>query len=135
MLTIPVEIQKSAIHGFGVFAIAPIKKGTVVWMFEPGLDQRVSKLVVEYLDQRKRDYVMQRGYINPKEPEVVVMCIDEAQFMNFPVAGEQANIQLGGLQDGEHILIAALDIPAGAELTAPPESDADYQRKLSTYEP
>lgn len=135
MLTVPVEIQKSAIHGFGVFAITPIKKGTVVWMFEPGLDQRISKLVVEYLDPSKRDYVIQRGYINPKEPEVFVLCIDEAQFMNFPAAGQTANIKLGGLQDGEYMLIAAIDIPAGTELTVPPESDLDYERKLSSYEP
>jgi uncharacterized protein len=131
MLTVPVEIQKSAIHGFGVFAKTDIRKGTVVWMFEPGLDHKVSKLAIEYLAPSKRDYVMQRGYINPKEPETVVLCIDESQFMNFPPAGEKANIWLGGLQDGEHILIAAQDIPAGTELTVPPESDADYQRKVN----
>ena len=135
MLTVPVEIKKSAIHGVGVFAKTEIKKGTVVWMFTPGLDQRVSLLVTEYSDKRKRHYIMQRGYINPKNPEMVVLCIDEAQFLNFPAAGEEANIWLGGVQDDEHLLIAAEDIPAGTELTVLRESDADYQRKLSTYEP
>jgi SET domain-containing protein len=131
MLTIPVEIKKSAIHGFGLFATTDIRKGTVIWMFDPGLDLRVSKFVAENSDKRKRDYIMQRGFVNPKKPEIVVLCIDEAQFMNFPAAGAEANIKLGGLQDGEHILIAALDIPAGTELTVPHESDADYERKLS----
>jgi uncharacterized protein len=135
MLTVPVEIKKSAIHGFGVFAKTDIKKGTVLWMFEPGLDLRIPKLVAENSSARKRDYIMQRGYINPKNPDMVVLCIDEAQWMNFPADGEKANIWLGGLQDGEQILIAAQDIPAGTELTVPPESDADYQRKVSTYEP
>jgi len=134
MLTVPVEIKKSAIHGFGVFAATEIKKGTVLWMFEPGLDRRIPKLVVEHCSPRNRDYIMQRGYMNPADPEVVVLCVDEAMFMNFPADGEKANIWLGGLQDGEHILIAAQDIPVGTELTVPPESDADYQRKLSTYE-
>jgi hypothetical protein len=135
MLTVPVEIKKSAIHGLGVFAGTDIKKGTVVWMFEPGLDQRISKFMAENSNPRKRDYIMQRGYINPKNPEMVVLCIDEAQFMNFPADGAEANIWLGGPQDGEQILIAAEDVPAGTELTVPPESDADYQRKVSTYGP
>jgi hypothetical protein len=135
MLIVPVEIKKSAIHGFGVFAKTDIKKGTVLWMFEPGLDLRIPKLVAENSSPRKRDYIMQRGYINPQDRETIVLCIDEAQFMNFPADGEKANIWLGGLQDGEQILIAALDIPVGTELTVPPESDADYQRKVSTYGP
>jgi SET domain-containing protein len=135
MLTVPVEIKKSAIHGFGVFAKTEIRKGTVLWMFEPGLDLRIPKLVAENSGPRKRDYIMQRGYINPKDPDTIVLCCDEAQFMNFPADGEKANIWLGGLQDGEHILIAAQDIAAGTELTAPPESDADYHRKVSTYGP
>jgi SET domain-containing protein len=131
MLTVPVEIKKSEIHGFGVFAKSDIRKNTVLWMFEPGLDMRVSKLVAENSDKRKRDYIMQRGYINPKNPEMIVLCIDEAQFMNFPASGEEANTYLGGIQDGEHILISAQDIAAGTELTVARESDADYERKLS----
>jgi SET domain-containing protein len=131
MLIVPVEIKKSAIHGFGVFAKTDIKKGTVVWMFEPGLDQRIPKLVVENSSQRKRDYIMERGYVNPKNPEMVVLCIDAAQFLNFPADGTEANIWLGGLQDGEQILIAAEDISAGTELTVPTESDADFERKMS----
>jgi SET domain-containing protein len=135
MLTVPVEIRKSSIHGFGVFAKNEIGKGTVVWMFEPGLDQRIPRLVVENSSQRKRDYIMERGYVNPKNPEMVVLCIDAAQFLNFPADGTEANIWLGDFQDGERILIAALDILAGTELTVPPESDADFQRKVSTYGP
>jgi uncharacterized protein len=131
MLTVPVEIKKSAIHGFGVFARNDIKNGTIIWMFDPGLDQRIPELVVENSDERKRNYILQRGYVNPKNAEVVVLCIDEAQFMNFPAHGEEANIKLGGLQDGEQLLIAAQDIAAGTELTVPPSSDADFYRKIS----
>jgi hypothetical protein len=65
----------------------------------------------------------------------VVICVDEAQFLNFPRVGESANLCLGGLQDGEHLLLAAVDIPAGTELTVPPESDTDYARKMKSYEP
>jgi hypothetical protein len=40
---------------------------------------------------------------------------------------------LGGLQDKEYLLLAAVDILAGEELTVPPESDAVYLRKMEAY--
>jgi hypothetical protein len=132
MLTIPVEIRKSKIHGYGVFALEDIKQGTVVWMFEPGFDRKVSRLLAENCG--KKNYIFERGYINPKNADMIVLCIDEAQWINFPPPELQANLKLGGLQDGEHLLLAAINIPAGAELTVPPESDADYERKMSSYE-
>ena len=133
MLTIPVEIRKSQIHGCGVFALTDIRKGAVVWAFHPGLDRRISELVVKYSEPRARDFILQRGYINPRMPEDIVLCVDESQFLNFPKAGESANLCLGGLQDGEHLLLAAVDIAAGAELTVPPQSDLDYERKMEAY--
>lgn len=131
MLTVPVEIRKSEIHGCGVFAAKDIRKGDVVWMFDH-LDQRWPGYTVEYWEPRLRAYAEQRGYVN-KRGEVVI-CVDEAQFLNFPRIGETANLCLGGTQDGEDILLAAVDIPAGTELTVPPESDADYARKMKSYE-
>lgn len=135
MLTIPVEIKKSEIHGCGVFAVHDIRRGAVVWMFHPGLDRRVSAEAVKFCEPQAKLFILQRGYVNPKAPDEIVLCMDEAQFMNFPRPDQPANLQLGGVQDGEHILIAAVDIPAGDELTVPPESDADFERKLQAYGP
>jgi hypothetical protein len=131
MLTVPVEIKKSAIHGFGVFACEAIRQDSVVWMFHPGLDQRITKFALKFAEPRIREFVLKRGYINPKSPEQYVLCIDESQWLNFPQTDQRANLCLGGLQDGEYLLLAAIDIPAGSELTVPPESDLDYERKMS----
>ena len=128
MLTVPVEIKKSEIHGYGVFAVSDIHEGTVVWMYDR-LDQRYSAFALEHAEKRIQNYVMQRGYINRRAE--FVLCIDEAQFLNFPRPGETANLRLGGLQDDEYLLIANVDIPVGTELTVPLESDADAARKLS----
>lgn len=133
MLTIPVEIRKSEIHGYGVFAVSDIRKGAVVWMFHPGLDRRVHESVVKYCEPRAQAFIMQRGYINPRAPEEIVICVDESQFMNFPKADQFANLCLGDSQDGEYMLLAAVNIPAGTELTVPPESDSDYFRKMEAY--
>lgn len=131
MLVVPVEIGKSEIHGSGVFALKDIRQGAVVWMFDH-LEQRWPAWVVEKWEKRLQDYAMQRGYINQRAE--LVLCVDEAQFLNFPMAGEKANLRLGGLQDGEYLLLAAVDILAGTELTVPPESDADFARKMKSYE-
>lgn len=134
MLTIPVEIRKSEIHGYGVFATNDIRRGDVVWMFHPGLDRRVSETAVKFCEPRAKAFILQRGYINPKAPDEIVLCVDEAQFLNFPRPDQPANLCLGGLQDGEHMLLAAVDIPVGDELTVPPESDADFHRKMEAYD-
>ena len=132
MLTVPVEIRKSAIHGYGVFARDHIPKGKVVWMFAPGLDIVRSVFALEQADPRTRDFIMERGFINPKKPDEAVICADESQFCNFPLPGEKANTELGNLIDGQYLLLAAQDIVAGTEITVPPDSDADYARKMES---
>jgi SET domain-containing protein len=130
MMRVPVTVGKSAIHGLGVFAIDPIRKGTVLWQYEPGFDHQVSEYSIKYGEKRIQDFVRERGYINPDDPQVWVVCVDEAQFWNFPKRDEPANTELGGLVDGEFLILAARDIEPNEEITIPPESDADYERKM-----
>ena len=111
-----------------------IRRGNVVWMFHPGLDRKIGVLAVKYAEPRAQRFIWERGYINPAVPDEIVICIDESQFLNFPRPDQPANLTLGGLQDGEHLLLAAVDIPAGDELTVPPESDADFKRKMDQHE-
>ena len=40
MLLIAVEMRPSAVHGLGVFARAAVPAGTIVWQFDPGVDNR-----------------------------------------------------------------------------------------------
>jgi hypothetical protein len=130
MMMIPVTVGKSAIHGIGIFALSPIQKGAVLWQYEPGLDRAISEYSVNYAEKRISHFIRQRGYINPGNPKEWILPIDESQFWNFPKRGEPANTELGGLLDGEHLILAARNIEANEELTIPPESDADYERKM-----
>jgi len=134
MLTVPVEIRNSEIHGQGVFAKCDIRQGAIVWQFTPGLDRVVSLYAVESAEPRSRKYVLERGFIDPIEPDDVVICVDAAQFMNFPPEGIAANTELGAILDGQHLLLAAEDILAGTEITVPPGSDLDYVRKMKQHE-
>jgi SET domain-containing protein len=129
MMTVPVEVRKSEIHGLGIFAVEPIRKGQVLWEFTPGLDRKVSDYAVQFAEPRKRSFIMERGYFSAKNSHWV-LCVDESQWWNFPRNGDQANCVLGGEQDGENLIIAGRDIAAGEELTICPESDGDFKRKM-----
>jgi SET domain-containing protein len=129
MMMIPVDVRKSEIHGLGIFALGAIRKGQVLWAFYPGLDRSISDYAVEFAEPRKRAFIMERGYLNPKNSHWVICC-DESQFWNFPRNSDQANCILGDEQDGENLILAGRDIPAGEELTICPESDGDYKRKI-----
>lgn len=131
-MTVSVEVGRSPIHGFGVFAVYPLGKGSVVWMFSPGLDRKIPMTQVQYGNPLEIRFIKERGYINPNRPGDWVLCVDEAQFLNFAPENEKPNLRLGDEQDGENLLIAARDIAEGEELTVGPESDADYVRK--TYQ-
>ena len=124
-------MRKSDIHGTGVFSTEALHADRVVWTYEPGMDRAISDYAVRYSDPEVKRYIQERGYINPARPSLWILCCDEAQFMNFPKDGQTANLRLGGLIDGEHVLLAARGIDAGEELTVPPESDADYERKMN----
>jgi hypothetical protein len=95
------------------------------------MDRAISDYSVKYGDPEVMRFIQERGYINPARPKLWILCCDESQHLNFPKKGEQANLRLGGIIDGEHVLLAAREINPGEELTVPPESDLDYERKMS----
>lgn len=127
-LQIPCRIGASGIHGQGVFSVAAVERGTLLWRFEPGLD-RVVRL--DGLADRQRRHLLHYGYTNPRRPGWVIVCGDGARFWNFPPPGEPANAVLSPRTvHGEHLVIAARGIASGEELLIEPASDADYPRKL-----
>lgn len=130
MMRVPCKVGDSQIHGQGIFATQDIKKGAVIWQFSRIFDRIVMSYVRVQAPKEEQAKFLERCYGNPAYPDDLIMCGDEAQFLNFLVPPEEANITLGGVVDGQDVLIAARDIKAGEELTVPPESDADFERKM-----
>lgn len=128
MLTILVTVAPSPIHGLGVYTLEPLKKGDVIWSFVPkyDLDLHAEELGCGFERLRHFSFQGLRG--------AMVLCVDEARYMNFPERGEEANTALGMIVNSEHQLIAAHDIPAGVELTVPLESDFDASWKLRNFD-
>ena len=117
----PYELRPSAIAGYGIFATAPIRRGTRVWRYEPGLS------VLEHDETSLR----RRMASLPTQQEVVdllehvytwegraIEILDDAKVWNHAVDHNTGNHpdEHEGMGDGVSSY-ARRDIAAGEELT------------------
>jgi SET domain-containing protein len=82
MLLIPNYVGPSTIEGVGVFAAAPIKKGTAIWSLDDRFDQVLSAADVAALGDEQRRFVERYGYTHTTRPELIVLEMDNGRFMN-----------------------------------------------------
>lgn len=114
-----VEVKPSTVHGMGLFAGRPIPAGTWLWaMWE--YDRKIPVWAAT-------DEQLHYGYVSNRDGRLVI-CGDHSKWWNF---GTPANcIESPELVNGEPVIVASRDIPAGEELLISLESDADATRKL-----
>jgi SET domain-containing protein len=62
MLLVKTYLDKSAIHGLGVFAAEFIRKGTKIWRFVEGFDRAYSPKQFAKLPKPARDFIKFHGY-------------------------------------------------------------------------
>ena len=113
MLLVPVRLAQSPIHGLGVFAIAPIAKGTQVWRFSEGLDLDLDPAMLDGLAPHRRDALMHYGYIDQSLGRFI-LCCDDARFINH---SDEPNTASDRKRDRYGIDVALRDIAAGEEIT------------------
>ena len=82
MLLIPNYVGPSAIEGVGVFAAAPIAKGTVIWSLDERFDQVLSAADIAELGEEQRNFVERYGYPHTLRPELTIVELDNGRFMN-----------------------------------------------------
>lgn len=123
-------LAPSAIEGIGLFAAEPIAEGTVVWRFDPPIDQTFSREAVATLPELARDFVARYAYFDERLG-LYVFCGDNARFMNHASA---PNVR-GAYPEGEAregIDVACRAIAAGEEITCDYESfDLETARKMA----
>ena len=113
MLQVKTEVKASEVHGMGLFAAEPIKKGEVVWVFEPGLDISITKDEYEALKPVQKTFFDHYGYWS-NELERYICAADGWRYTNH---SEDANVVTIGLEKGsEGQDVALRDIEAGEEL-------------------
>ncbi len=93
--------------GLGVFATAPIPRGTVVWVRDP-LDTVLTRAEADALFTPMRERVYHYAYVTPEQE--VVLCWDHARYMNHACSPNTRSA-------GDEFDVAVEDIPAGAEIT------------------
>jgi uncharacterized protein len=106
MLLVKTYLDKSRIHGLGVFAGEFIRKGTRIWRFVVGFDRFYSRKQFARLPKPAREYVELHGYQWGHE---ILLSMDYDTFMNH---SEKPNT---AFKNG--YVIASCDIHKGAEIT------------------
>ena len=114
MLLVRTFIDRSPIHGLGIFAAEPIAKGTPVWRFTPGFDLELPPARLDEATEDQRTQLLHFGYIDPRLG-TYILCCDGAHFINH---SDTANILPDFTGDPHGIDIAVRDIAAGEEITA-----------------
>lgn len=108
MLRVKSYLAHSGIHGIGLFAGEPIKKGTVIWGFDGPIDLRFKPEDVKPMSERMKAFLSRYAYC---ERGTLVLCGDHARFMNH---SPEANC---GNDPTRQFTLALRDIAEGEELT------------------
>jgi SET domain-containing protein len=113
MLLVPVNVDKSSIHGIGIFAAQPIKGDTRIWQFTPGFDLDLDPRALEHQPAHFRATMLRYGYIDPRCNRFI-LCCDDYRFINH---SNTPNVRVDPTEDCYGVDFAARDIEAGEELT------------------
>ncbi|MFN4310501.1 MAG: SET domain-containing protein [Ferrovibrio sp.] len=109
MLLVPTYAAASAIQGVGLFAAAPIAKGTLIWRFEPDFDRIIPEAEFARLPEVARAFVERYGYVTPQIPGGWVVSLDNTRFINHSTTPNTDN--------ATPATYAARDIAQGEEIT------------------
>lgn len=123
MLLVKTYLDKSAIHGLGVFAGEFIRKDTKIWRFVEGFDRAYSPKQFAKLPKPARDFIRSYGYRVDGE---IIFTADHDHHMNH---SDRPNTYL---RNG--YAIARSNIAKGTEITNDyrefdPEFCASFLRK------
>jgi hypothetical protein len=124
MIAIEAEVRKSIRHGRGLYAMQDIPKDTVVYFFNPDIDDT---MLLNDASDEDRHF----GYACRTRPKILSICGDMARFWNFPNPDEAANcVESDIMLFGEPIVVATNGIMAGEELLICPLTDLLYESKV-----
>ncbi|MBI1308449.1 MAG: SET domain-containing protein-lysine N-methyltransferase [Proteobacteria bacterium] len=112
MMHVQYKLDKSPLHGIGLFAAQPIKQGALIYSASPILDVNISSEQFESLTEAEKSEVRFWGFWIEDE-QVWHVDFDVSKFINHD---RNSTVT----QDGDHkdaYLVATRDIKSGEELT------------------
>jgi hypothetical protein len=112
MLLFDTELRPSPIHGIGVFLLEDVRAGETIWRFDSRIDRVYAEEELASLPARVRDFL--RTYSTWNEAaKLWVLCGDNGRHFNH---SDTPNTLSRGIAFGDDV--AAVDLPAGTELTS-----------------
>lgn len=112
MLLVKTYLDRSNIHGVGLFAAERIAKGTVLWRLNPLIDTQLTEAQIASLNAAAREQIEKYTY-KDRVLGTYVLCGDDARFFNHTENPNCIDIP----DDDGGATVAARDIEAGEELT------------------
>jgi len=118
MLLVKTKVKESKIHGKGLFADQNIKKGQIIWKFNPLIDRKIPRKKLAKLPIFVQRYIKYYSYLNNKDE--FVLCGDGARYINHSDNPNTKDIVTfwDKLLGREGISVAARDIKKGKEITS-----------------
>lgn len=117
MILVKTKLDKSNIHGIGIFAKEFIPNGTVVWQFNRAFDLVLSKEEVDQLSDAAREQFLNYAYVSKKTGHYI-LCSDDSRFFNHDLnANTKCQVPKNPDSDEALICFATKDIQLGEELT------------------
>ena len=111
MLKIKTYLDRSEIHGIGLFAGQDINKGSLIWEFNPHVDLAYNcqqwKAIRDSVTPQSFAALERYSY---KEGNTYYLCLDNAQFMNHSLVGSNV------VNRPDNTMVARCDICQGEEL-------------------
>jgi len=109
MMLVPTYVAASDIEGVGVFAAEPIKKGALIWRYDPSFDRLVPASWLKEQTPMMQEFLTKYAYPAHDRPDMLVIEIDNGRFMNHTL---EPNTDFTRVVEG----YALRDIAAGEEL-------------------
>lgn len=113
MLLVKTKIKESNIHGIGLFSDQFIPKGTEIWRFTPGFDQKFTREQILSWPDLLQIYIYKYGW-RSKKSKLYCLASDNGRFFNHSA---DSNV-LSEYRDNEDevVTVAIRDIQAGEEI-------------------
>lgn len=113
MMLIKTQVKESKIHGLGLFADEFIPKGTEIWKFTSGFDQKFTKEQILAFSELLQIYIYKYSWKSDKS-KLYCLSSDNAKYFNH---SDDPNV-LSEYRDNEEevVTVAIKDIEPGEEM-------------------
>lgn len=122
MMMVETELRPSPIHGLGVFITEPVRAGQLIWRFDSRIDRVFSDAELRQMPERLESFLKTYSTLHAGL-KLWVLCGDNGRHFNH---SDAPNTRSLGIAFGDDV--AAVDMPAGTELTSDYRTICDAMR-------